>query len=76
LLPRFSTTFKGHIDKAKQEIAKEPADAPWTNRLPFDMDRRVLLQGADGRQTEISELLAQLACNSVVAIVCYLEVIH
>lgn len=53
-------TVKGHIDTAKEELAKEPAKAPWTNRLPFDVDRRVLLDDADGRPREVTELLAQL----------------
>jgi hypothetical protein len=54
------TTVKGHIDAAKAELDKEPKSAPWTNYLPFDVDRRAVLEGEDGRRRDVTELLDRL----------------
>jgi hypothetical protein len=53
-------TVKGHIDAAKAELDKEPKSAPWTNYLPFDVDRRAVLEGEDGRRRDVTELLDRL----------------
>jgi len=53
-------TVKGHIDAAKAELDKEPKRAPWTNYLPFDVDRRAVLEGEDGRRRDVTELLERL----------------
>ncbi len=53
-------TVKGHIDAAKEELDKEAKSAPWTNYLPFDWDRRAVLDGEDGRRRDVTELLDRL----------------
>jgi hypothetical protein len=54
------TTVKGHIDAAKALLEKEPTSAPWTNYLPFDVHRRAVLEGEDGRRRDVTELLDRL----------------
>jgi hypothetical protein len=51
---------KGHIETAQAALDKEPPSKFWTDRLPFDRYRKVVLDGGDGRRREMTELLDRL----------------
>ena len=59
------TAITESIDTAQQKIDQEPQQAPWSNYLPFDWHRNAVLQCADGRERQMTQLLEELQQLSV-----------